>query len=61
MAEQINIRQSLVGYLTSPAATPVSRDKPGWYAEHEKHVEIAKTSSAGVLLIGDSIIQGIFV
>lgn len=59
MQEQMGIRKSLVGYMTSPASTPSGRDKPGWYAEHEKHVEIAKTSSAGVLLIGDSIIQGL--
>ena len=50
----------MVGYLSSPATTPCTRDnKPGWHAEHEKHVEIAKTSSANVLLIGDSIIQGL--
>ena len=59
MQEQMAIRKSLVGYMTSPASIPSGRDKPGWYAEHEKHVEIAKTSSAGVLLIGDSIIQGL--
>ena len=59
MKDQLQIRKSLTGYLNSPAATPVGRDKPGWGAEHEKHVEIAKTSSAGVLLIGDSIIQGL--
>ena len=59
MRDQRNIRQSLVGYMSSPAATPIGRDKPGWYAEHDKHVEISKTSSASVLLIGDSIIQGL--
>lgn len=59
MRDQKQIRQSLVGYCGSPAATPVGREKPGWFAEHEKHVEIAKTSSASLLLIGDSIIQGL--
>ncbi|XP_012556964.2 serine/arginine repetitive matrix protein 1 isoform X1 [Hydra vulgaris] len=59
MKDQREIRKSLTGYMSSPACTPVCRDKAGWYGEHEKHVEIAKTSSACVLLIGDSIIQGL--
>lgn len=60
MADQARIRKSLVGYLASPATTPATRDnKPGWHAEHDKFVEIAKSSNANVLLIGDSIIQGL--
>ena len=43
----------------SPASIPSGRDKPGWYAEHDKHVEVAKSSSASVLLIGDSLIRGL--
>ena len=60
MLDQARIRKSLVGYLNSPATTPADRNsKPGWMAEHEKHVEIARTSNANVLLIGDSIILGL--
>jgi len=60
MLDQARIRKSLVGYLESEATTPASRsNKQGWLAEHDKHVEIAKTSNANVLLIGDSIIQGL--
>lgn len=59
MREQQEIRKSLTGYLSSPAATPQGREKPGWYSEHEKHLEISRTSSAGVLLIGDSLISGL--
>ena len=45
---------------TSCASIPSGRDKPGWYAEHDKHVEVAKSSSARVLLlIGNSLIHGL--
>ena len=44
---------------TSRPSIPSGRNKPGWYAEHDKHVELAKTSRASVLLIGDSLIRGL--
>ena len=45
--------------MTSRASIPCGRNKPGWYAKHAKYVEIAKTSSESVLLIGDSLIHGL--
>ena len=60
MLDQARIRKSLVGYLNSVPTTPADRaSKPGWMAEHEKHSDIAKSSNANVLLIGDSIIKGL--
>ena len=40
--------------MTPPASVPT-----GWYKEHKNFVSIAKTSSAGVLLMGDSLVQGL--
>ena len=41
------------------ATVPLCRNKPGQYEKHEKYVEIAKTSNASVLIIGDSIAEGL--
>ena len=57
---QRTVKKDLSGYTSSPASTPVGRNtKPGWYAEHEKFVHIAQTGGAGILLIGDSLINGL--
>ena len=45
--------------MVSPACVPSGRYKPGWYQEHKNNVGMAKTSSAGLLLTGDSIIKGL--
>ena len=47
--------------VASIAATPVGRNsKPGWYTEHHKFVHMSQTRGAGeILLIGDSIINGL--
>eukprot|EP00795_Rhopilema_esculentum_P017748 gene17748-9420_t len=55
-----SVMKDLSGYTSSPASTPIGRNtKPGWYAEHDKFVHISQTAGAGILLIGDSIINGL--
>ena len=47
-------------YCTSPASSPIGRDnKHGWYVEHEKFVAIAAGSLSSVLLVGDSLVNGL--
>ena len=50
----------LSGYCTSPASSPIGCDnKHGWYEEHEKFVAIAAGSLSSVLLVGDSLVNGL--
>ena len=54
------LKQQLTGYCTSPASSPMGRDnKHGWYEEHEKFVAIAARSLSSVLLVGDSLVNGL--
>ena len=54
------LKQQLTGYCTSPASSPMGRDnKHGWYEEHEKFVAIATRSLSSVLLVGDSLVNGL--
>ena len=54
------LKQQLTGYCTSPASSPIGRDnKHGWYEEHEKFMAIAARSLPSVLLIGDSLVNGL--
>ena len=55
-----NRSMGLTGYCTSPASSPIGRDnKHGWYEEHEKLVAIAAGSLSPVLLVGDSLVNGL--
>ena len=54
------LKRQLTGYCTSPASSPMGRDnKHGWYEEHEKFVAIAAGSLSSVLLVGDSLVNGL--
>ena len=54
------LKQQLTGYCTSPASSPMGHDnKHGWYEEHEKFVAIATRSLSSVLLVGDSLVNGL--
>ena len=54
------LKRQLTGYCTSPASSPMGRDnKHGWYEKHEKLVAIAAGSLSSVLLIGDSLVNGL--
>ena len=54
------LKQQLTGYCTSLASSPMGRDnKQGWYEEHEKFVAIATRSLSSVLLVGDSLVNGL--
>ena len=54
------LKRQLTGYGTSPASSPMGRDnKHGWYEEHEKFVSIATRSLSSVLLVGDSLVNGL--
>ena len=54
------LKRQLTGYCTSPASSPIGRDnKHGWYEEHEKFVAIAARSLSSVLLVGDSLVNGL--
>ena len=54
------LKQQLTGYCTEPASSPMGRDnKHGWYEEHEKFVAIATRSLSSVLLVGDSLVNGL--
>ena len=54
------LKRQLTGYCTSPASSPIGRDnKHGWYEEHEKFVAIAAGSLSSVLLVGDSLVNGL--
>ena len=54
------LKQQLTGYCTSPASSPMGRDnKHGWYEEHGKFVAIATRSLSSVLLVGDSLVNGL--
>ena len=54
------LKRQLTGYCTSPASSPIGRDnKHGWYEEHEKFMAIAARSLSSVLLIGDSLVNGL--
>ena len=54
------LKQQLTGYCTSLASSPMGRDnKHGWYEEHEKFVAIATRSLSSVLLVGDSLVNGL--
>ena len=54
------LKRQLTGYCTSLAASPMGRDnKHGWYEKHEKLVAIATGSLSSVLLIGDSLVNGL--
>lgn len=44
--------------LLSVAATPVPREDEGWMDIHASHVRQARTSSASVVFLGDSITEG---
>ena len=55
-----NRSMGLSGYCTSPASSPIGRDNEhGWYEEHEKFVAIAAGSLSSVLLVGDSLVNGL--
>ena len=55
-----NRSMGLSGYCTSPASSPIGRDnKHGWYEEHEKFVAIAAGSLSSVLLVDDSLVNGL--
>ena len=54
------LKRQLTGYCTSPASSPMGSDnKHGWYEEHEKFVAIAAGSLSSVLLVGDSLVNGL--
>ena len=54
------LKRQLTGYCTSLASSPMRRDnKHGWYEEHEKFVAIATGSLSSVLLVGDSLVNGL--
>ena len=54
------LKRQLTGYCTSPASSPMGCDnKHGWYEEHEKFVAIAAGSLLSVLLVGDSLVNGL--
>ena len=54
------LKRQLTGYCTLPASSPMGRDnKHGWYEEHEKFVAIAAGSLSSVLLVGDSLVNGL--
>ena len=54
------LKRQLTGYCTSPASSPMGRDnKHGWYEEHEKFVAITAGSLSSVLLVGDSLVNGL--
>ena len=54
------LKRQLTGYCTSPASSPIGRDnKHGWYEEHEKFMAIAARSLSSVLLISDSLVNGL--
>ena len=54
------LKRQLTGYCTSPVSSPIGRDnKHGWYEEHEKFMAIAARSLSSVLLIGDSLVNGL--
>ena len=54
------LNRQLTGYCTSLASSPMGRDnKHGWYEKHEKFVTIAAGSLSSVLLIGDSLVNGL--
>ena len=54
------LKRQLTGYCTSPVSSPMGRDnKHGWYEEHEKFMAIAARSLSSVLLIGDSLVNGL--
>ena len=54
------LKQQLTGYCTSSASSPMGHDnKHGWYEEHEKFVAIATRSLSSVLLVGDSLVNGL--
>ena len=54
------LKRQLTGYCTSLASSPRGRDnKHGWYEKHEKLVAIAAGSLSSVLLIGDSLVNGL--
>ena len=54
------LKQQLTGYCSSPASSPMGRDnKHGWYEEHEKFAAIATRSLSSVLLVGDSLVNGL--
>ena len=54
------LKRQLTGYCTSPASSPIGRDnKHGWYEKHEKFVAIATGSLSSVLLVGDSLVNGL--
>ena len=42
-----------------PTPKPSGRDKSGWYVDHDNDVEITNTSTAGILVIGDSLVKGL--
>ena len=57
---QRTAKKDLSGYQSSLASTPLGRNtKPGWYAEHDKFVHVASAGGSGILLIGDSLINGL--
>ena len=54
------LKRQLTGYCTSLASRPRGRDnKHGWYEKHEKLVAIAAGSLSSVLLIADSLVNGL--
>ena len=54
------LKRQLTGYCTSPASSPMGCDnKHGWYEEHEKFVAITAGSLSSVLLVGDSLVNGL--
>ena len=54
------LKRQLTGYCTSLASSPMGRDnKHGWYEEHEKFVAVAAGSLSSVLLVGDSLVNGL--
>ena len=54
------LKRQLTGYCTLLASSPMGRDnKHGWYEKHEKLVAIAAGSLSSVLLIGDSLVNGL--
>ena len=54
------LKRQLTGYCMSLASSPRGRDnKHGWYEKHEKLVAITAGSLSSVLLIGDSLVNGL--
>ena len=54
------LKRQLTGYCTSLASSPMGCDnKHGWYEKHEKLVAIDAGSLSSVLLIGDSLVNGL--